>query len=146
MARRQEKPVTSRSEQIERFERKIGYRLTADYRNFLMDGPFPIWDGECDPENQAMHILFSLWDLGRGDWTDLSVIWDERDEALPDWFLEIAEIYDGVKLGIGLYGDHAGRVYTFTWDSGEAELHAESFQVFLDGLYADGGSFDERPE
>jgi hypothetical protein len=135
-----------RAQQIEQFERKIGSRLPADYREFLLTGPFPIWEGECDPENPSTYILFSLWDLGRNDWTDLSAIWDERDELLPDWFLEIAEIYDGVKLGIGLYGEHAGRVYSFTWDDGEATLHAESFTAFLNGLHADGASFDVRPD
>ncbi|MBB3210695.1 hypothetical protein FHS27_006543 [Rhodopirellula rubra] len=138
--------MTSRTELIEKFERRIGHQLPVDYREFLMDGPFPVWKGDCNPENQATYILFSLWDVGRGDYSDLSAIWEERDPDLPDWFLEIAEIYDGVKLGVGLYGDHAGRVYSFTWDTGEPELHSETFKIFLDGLYSDGGSFDERPK
>ncbi len=123
--------MKTRTELIERFELKIGRRLPEDYRAFLLDGPLPVWNGECCPENQATYILFSRWDLGRGDDTDLSTIWDERDPALPDWFLEIAEIYDGVKLGVGLYGEHLGRFYSFTRDSGEPEFHASSFRAFL---------------
>ena len=136
--------MTTRTELIERFELKIGRGLPEDYRAFLLDGPLPVWEGECDPENQATYILFSLWDLGRGDDTDLSTVWDERDPAIPDWFLEIGEIYDSVKLGVGLHGNHLGGVYSFNWDSGEPELHASSFSAFLARLHADGGSFEDR--
>ena len=136
--------MTSRAEQLEQFEQKIGRPLPLDYREFLMNGPLPVWEGECDPENQATYILFSLWDVGRGDYTDLAKIWEERHPELPDWFLEIAEIYDGVKLGVGLDGDQTGQVYSFTWDTGEPQLHSTSFRTFLDRLHAEGGSFDDR--
>lgn len=131
--------MATRLEQVEQFERKIGSPLPADYRQFLLSGPFPVWEGECDPENEATYILFALHDL-----EDLLTSWNEneRDKSLPDWFLEVGEIYDGVKLGIKLRGNQVGSIHTFSWDDGEPTFHADSFQKFLDALYADGASFD----
>lgn len=138
--------MTNRDTEIEAFEKKIGRTLPDDYRRFLLSGPFPIWDKFGAPRNDATRMLFELHDLGRDDYTDIARIWDERNEYVPEWFLEIAEVSDGVKLGVGLEGRHEGRMYWFTYDDGEAKPMDKTFSEFLQELYDAGGSFDDTDE
>jgi hypothetical protein len=135
--------MPTRLELIETLEQEIGHALPAEYRAFLLAGPLPVWNDEFEPENQATYILHSFHDVGRGDETDLLQVWRERDSQLPDWFFEFAEIYDGVKLGVGLTGPQTGKVYSFSWDSGEEELQADSFDSFLNRLREDEQHWDK---
>lgn len=147
--------MVTRNEEIDRLEQSVGNALPPDYRKFLLAGPFPRWTEEERPDSESLYMLFSLYDIDRDLWEESDhggVVaawknseWERKEGILPEWFLEIGEIYDGVRFGIKLNGDQAGSLWTYTADDGEATFYANSFQEFLDALHADGASFDGNP-
>jgi hypothetical protein len=128
----------TREQLIADFEKKVGHPLPPDFRDHLLAGPHPKRDEESLADDPAAHIRNEIYDLGANDREDISRVWDERVEDIPDWFLEFAEVYDGVKIGVGLHGEHRGKVYSFSWDDcGEVSLDADSFSDFMKKLERD---------
>lgn len=123
--------MESRQTLVEGFERTIGCRLPDEYRDYLLAGPVPVWTDEEQSENPYTMVLHSLHDFASAtDDITLGSAWEYRAE-LPAWFLQIGEVYDGVKIGIGLSGPQVGRVFSFSWDDGEEKEIAPSFNAFL---------------
>jgi len=132
---------------VKQFEHRHNMKLSAEYRNFLMqfNGGRPEPESFDFADDSDASMINQFFGIGTGSHDDLERMYRAFSDRIPELFLPIANDPGGNLICIGLDGADRGKIYF--WDRNEEAdgtipdmsnmyLLAESFPAFLDGLYA----------
>ena len=145
-------PYTVDEHDVQSFEQKYHIRLPEPYRSFLIEtnGGYPDKDRFPTPWNELNQYIIVDYFYGlnyrRDTWGDLSDARTTFTDRIPEDLVAIASDPGGNQICLGLAGERYGQI--FFWEMEEesdeepptydnVSFVANSFQQFLDGLYAD---------
>ncbi len=122
---------------LQRFERTIGFQLPMSYRAFLkeVNGGYPKLD-TFQTESGDIRTASAFYQLTfTEDSEDLLWNYTMYQKVLPPWLLPIAYDGGGNQILLDLSSEQHGRVLTWDHETGSVWGGAKSFEAFVDSLY-----------